>query len=344
MILLTGGLGFIGSHVAAELAAALQPQQQQQQPTDEGIVILDNLANSNIGVLATLRSMFPKTTFFFHEGDIRDRALLDLIFRIHGSIHTVIHFAGLKSVKESFAKKEEYDAVNVGGTETLLDAMEAAGCRNFIFSSSATVYGTAPSPLTEASEVGVGISNPYGETKWAVECLLKTRTPTIRSVVLRYFNPIGAHVSGLLGEAPNGAPNNLFPILLKAVKERRTIEVFGNDWPTRDGTCARDYVDIQDLATAHVAAVNRFDSLVGQDSIFTMNIATGVSTTVLELLAAFETATGIRVPYTIAARRPGDLAEVYAVPDPSRMDLLEWRPVHSIEESCRNGWKFASAT
>ncbi len=336
MILLTGGLGFIGSHVAAELA------QQQQQQQDEGIVILDNLSNSNIGVLASLRSMFPKVTFFFHEGDIRDRALLDLIFRIHGPIHTVIHFAGLKSVKESFAKKEEYDAVNVGGTEILLDAMEAAGCRNFIFSSSATVYGTAPSPLTEASEVGVGISNPYGETKWAVECLLKTRAPTIRSAILRYFNPIGAHASGLLGEAPNGVPNNLFPILLKAMKEHRHIEVFGDDWPTRDGTCARDYVDIQDLAVAHVAAIRHFDNLVhGDTGIFTMNIATGISTTVLELLAAFEVATGIRVPYTIAARRPGDLAEVFAVPDPIRMDLLKWRPLRSIEESCRNGWNFA---
>ncbi len=330
MLFLTGGLGFIGSHVAAYLA----------ETGTKAIVILDNLCNSNIGVLATFRTLYPTTTFFFHEGDIRDRDLLERIFRLHPTIHTVVHFAGLKSVKESFAKEAEYKEVNVGGTGILLDVMAAAGCDRFIFSSSATVYGTAPSPLTEASPVGHGITNPYGETKWAGECLMQARASTVRSVILRYFNPIGAHPSGQLGEAPNGAPNNLFPILLKAVQEGQSLSVFGTDWPTRDGTCARDYVDIMDLAEAHGAAIERFDALVETENPYITNIGTGRSTTVLELLAAFEAATGVRVPYTVAPRRPGDLAEVYAAPCPVRMEQLGWKPCHDVLTSCRHGYAF----
>ncbi len=330
MILITGGLGFIGSHVAAFLAT-----RNPKQP----LVLLDNLCNSNISVLASLRTLCPAATFHFYEGDVRDRALLDSLFREH-PIDVVVHMAALKSVAESFAKREEYEAVNVGGTRIVLEAMEAAGCRNFVFSSSATVYGTATPPLTEGAEVGVGIANPYGQTKWAVEQLLHTKIPTIRSVILRYFNPVGAHESGLLGEAPLGIPNNLLPVVLRSVREGQPLRIFGDDWPTRDGTCVRDFVDIQDLAAAHGAAIDRLATLTQTENPYIVNVGTGRGTTVLEMLEFFRRATSVQVPYTIAPRREGDVGCVVAAIDPVRMAALGWRPVYTVEESCRNAWRF----
>ncbi len=358
MIFLTGGLGYIGSHIAAKLAEQEQhtdiirngqtvfgdPSLARELDLDKclglEIVILDNLCNSNIFSLTTLRHIYPTTTFHFYEGDVRDAALLRHIFDSH-PIHVVIHLAALKSVKESFAQQTEYESVNVGGTETLLAAMESSGCTRIVFSSSATVYGTAPSPLSESSKAGVGIANPYGETKWTVEQLLKARAPTIQSVILRYFNPVGASPTHLLGEAPTGTPNNLFPVLLRSLKNQESITVFGSDWPTRDGTCIRDYIDIQDLATAHTAAVKRFDSLVASENPWIANVGTGNGTTILELFAAFEEATGIPVPYTLGDRREGDLSEVVAAISPSRLSQLAWAPVHTLEKSCRNAWRFS---
>ncbi len=226
----------------------------------------------------------------------------------------------------------------------MLEAMEAAGCRNIVFSSSATVYGTAQPPLSESTEAGVGIANPYGETKWAVECMLRTRTPTIRSVILRYFNPVGAHPSRLLGEAPLGTPNNLLPVLLCALREGQPLTVYGDDWPTRDGTCLRDYVDIQDLAAAHVAAVNRLETLAAVENPYVANVGTGTGTTVLEMLECFDRATGCGVPYTIGPRREGDLAAVVAAIDPARMAALGWKPTHTLEKSCRNAWHFQGSS
>ncbi len=340
-ILITGGLGYIGSHVAALFA-----QQQSQSQQQSEIVLLDNLCNSNISVLTALRILSPNdaTIFHFYEGDVRDRALLDRIFQAH-TIDTVIHMAALKSVAESIENPEEYESVNVGGTRTVLEAMEAAGCRNIVFSSSATVYGQAAPPLTEDTEAGVGIASPYGQTKWSVEQILRTRTATatttLRAVILRYFNPIGAHPSRLLGEAPTGTPNNLLPVLLRQLNANQPLTVFGDDWPTRDGTCVRDYVDIQDLAAAHVAAVARIDALTVAENPYIANVGTGRGTSVLELLACFEAATGCRVPYTVGPRRPGDLAEVVAAIDPDRMAALGWSSVHTLEKSCRNAWNFS---
>jgi UDP-glucose 4-epimerase len=328
MILITGGLGYIGSHVAATLAEK------------SDIVILDNLCNSNISALTTLRHLYPTTAFHFYQGDIRDPVILHRIFEDH-PIATVIHMAALKSVKDSFAQREEYESVNVGGTKILLEAMEAAGCTRIVFSSSATVYGQAAPPLSETTKAGIGITNPYGETKWTVEQLLQTRAPTIRSVILRYFNPVGAHPTHLLGEAPSGTPNNVLPVLIRSLHEAVPMTVFGDDWPTRDGTCARDFIDIQDLAAAHACAVARFDTLVEQENPWVCNIGTGRGTTVLELVGCFESVNGIQVPYTLGPRREGDLDEVFAAINPARLALLGWTPQQTLETSCFNSWQFS---
>lgn len=343
MIFITGGLGFIGSHTAALFA---------QKGTE--VVILDNLANSQRSVLDRLHELADPAKFIFYEGDVRDKNLLRQIFLRH-SIETVIHMAALKSVKDSFEQRDEYESVNVGGTEILLEVMEEVGCRNIIFSSSATVYGNAAAPLSETTQTGVGLSNPYGETKWAVEQILKARsaktTPTIRSVILRYFNPVGAHPSGLLGESPNGTPNNLFPVMLRAIREGIAatkdensvkLTVFGDDYPTRDGTCVRDYIDIQDLAEAHWCAAERFAALAEKENPFVCNVGTGRGTSVLELLDCFRGATGVQVPYKMGPRRDGDLGELFAAVDPERTAALGWAAVHTLEESCKNAWLFAN--
>lgn len=336
-LLITGGLGFIGSHVAAALAEAGY----------RNIVLVDNLVNADKSVLRTLQSLYPDTTFTFYEADVRQGFVLDAVFECH-AIEAVFHMAALKSVAESHKKPWDYYDVNVAGTLALLQVMEANGCRRLVFSSSATVYGTATPPLTEATQTGVGISSPYGKTKWMVEEVLRdlaASDPAWRIQVLRYFNPIGAHPSGQLGEDPKVA-NNLFPLLLRtcAGLTPNPITVFGTDWPTADGTCERDYIDVWDLAKAHVGTLRRMRA-PGVTSWEAHNVGTGRAVSVFELLVGFEEATGVYVPVLMGERRPGDLASVIATVADSTSQKLgglhgAWKPEVSLAESCRRGWAY----
>ena len=328
-ILVTGGAGFIGSHTCVELLEA-----------GEEVVVLDNLSNASPKSLDRVREITGRDLVFY-EGDIRDRDLLGKIFEKE-EISCVIHFAGLKAVGESVRKPWEYYDNNISGTLTLVDAMRNGGCKNIIFSSSATVYGTpAQIPITEECPKGQ-CTNPYGWTKSMLEQILSDiykADPEWNVVLLRYFNPIGAHKSGRIGENPNGIPNNLMPYITQvAVGKLEKLRVFGNDYDTPDGTGVRDYIHVMDLADGHVAALRKIRENAG---LCIYNLGTGQGYSVLDVVRNFEAATGVKIPYEIAPRREGDIAVCYADPSKAKAEL-GWEAKYGIAEMCADSWRWQS--
>jgi UDP-glucose 4-epimerase len=327
-LLVTGGAGYIGSHTAVALLEA-----------GHEVVSLDNYSNSSPRALERVQRIASRPLSAV-EGDVRDAALLARLFS-QQAFDGVIHFAALKAVGESVAKPLAYYDNNVGGTLALLQAMQTAGVRRLVFSSSATVYG-APDALPITEQAPIRASNPYGATKAIVEQVLRdlaAADPRWSLVSLRYFNPIGAHPSGEIGEDPNDIPNNLFPFVCQVAAGRRErLSVFGNDWPTPDGTGVRDYLHVVDLAAGHLRA---FEFAQRQAGFTAVNLGTGRGVSVLQLVRAFEAATGRTIPYAITGRRPGDIAACWA--DPSAAErLLGWRAERSIEQACADGWRWQS--
>lgn len=325
-ILLTGGTGFIGSHTAVEMINS-----------GYDIVIADDLSNSDRSVVDAIEKITGKRPAFY-DIDVKDREALEKVFS-ENDIEGVIHFAGFKAVGESVEKPLMYYENNLGSTIILLQVMKAFGCRRIIFSSSATVYGDGnKAPFTEDMPTGIGISNPYGWTKYMVERILMDEAAAdedMSVILLRYFNPIGAHESGLIGEKPNGIPNNLMPYITQtAAGIREKLTVFGDDYPTRDGSCIRDFIHVVDLGKGHVAALKYAESHKGAEA---FNLGTGNGTSVFELIDAFQRANEIKIPFVVGARRAGDLAEVYS--DASRAEkLLGWKAEKSIQDMCRDSW------
>jgi UDP-glucose 4-epimerase len=328
MILVTGGTGFIGSHTCVALAQA-----------GHDFLILDNLSNSRADVLDRLAPLCGRRPVFVH-GDVRDAVLLERVFAEH-SISAVIHFAALKAVGESVAMPLAYYDNNVGGTLKLLDAMRHAGVRTMVFSSSATVYGD-PATVPIREDFPLTATNPYGWTKLMMERMLAdlaSAEPDWRIARLRYFNPVGAHESGRIGEDPSGMPNNLMPYVAQvATGQRAELQVFGGDWPTPDGTGVRDYIHVMDLAEGHVAAL---DHLARQPGLLTVNLGTGCGVSVLDLVRAFEQASGRAVPYRIVGRRAGDVAACWA--DPALAERsLGWRTKRDLAQMCADAWRWQS--
>ena len=326
-ILLPGGAGFIGSHVAAELLQR-----------DYDVVIVDDLSNARGDVIDRLETITGRRPVFY-QADMADRAALEQVFSAH-PIDVVIHFAGFKAVGESVQKPVAYYRNNLDTTLTLLETMAAHNVKRIIFSSSATVYGMEnPVPYTEDMPRGA-CTNPYGWTKSMIEQILAdacVADPELSVVCLRYFNPVGAHESGLIGEMPNGIPNNLMPYITQvAVGIRKELSVFGNDYPTPDGTGVRDFIHVVDLAKGHVATIDYVNQHTGWEAI---NLGTGRGTSVLELVHAFETANSVPVPYRFAPRRSGDLAFCYANVDKAER-LLGWRAEKTVEDMCRDSWRW----
>ncbi|NIF42731.1 UDP-glucose 4-epimerase GalE [Burkholderia sp. Tr-862] len=328
-ILVTGGAGYIGSHTAVELL-------------DNGydVVIVDNLVNSKAESVRRIEKITGKTPAF-HQVDVCDEAALDKVFDAH-PITGTIHFAALKAVGESVAKPLEYYQNNLGGLLTVLKVMRERNVRQFVFSSSATVYGVPErSPIDESFPLSA--TNPYGQSKLMAEQVLRdleVSDPSWRIATLRYFNPVGAHASGLIGEDPAGIPNNLMPYVAQvAVGKLEKLRVFGSDYPTPDGTGVRDYIHVVDLAKGHIAAL---DALATRDASFVVNLGTGQGYSVLEVVRAFEKASGRPVPYELVARRPGDVAECYANPQ-AAADLIGWRATLGIDEMCADHWKWQEA-
>lgn len=326
-ILLTGGAGYIGSHTIIELDKA-----------GHSVIVVDNLVNSKVEALNRVEKIIGKKVPFY-QADVRDHEAMDKIFKAN-RIDAVIHFAGLKAVGESVAKPLEYYENNMNATFVLLDAMRCNGCKNIIFSSSATVYGDpAVIPITEECPKG-HCTNPYGQTKSMLEQVLtdvQKADPEWNVVLLRYFNPIGAHQSGLIGENPNGIPNNLMPYITQtAIGLRKELGVFGNDYDTPDGTGVRDYIHVVDLAAGHVAALKAIDS---KCRLAIYNLGTGHGYSVLDVVHAFEKANGLKVPYAIKPRRPGDIATCYCNPAKAKKEL-GWEAQYGIEDMCRDSWNF----
>jgi len=328
-VLVTGGAGYIGSHTCLEL-----------QESGYGVIVIDNLCNSNPKSLERVQVLTGKTLTFY-EGDVRDEALLKKIFAEH-EISCVIHFAGLKAVGESVAKPWEYYDNNLNSTLVLTKVMKEAGVQRLIFSSSATVY-TADNemPLKETSRTG-GCTNPYGWTKYMTEQILSgiAHAEARWSIVLlRYFNPIGAHKSGIIGEDPRGIPNNLMPYITQvAVGRREQLSVFGDDYDTPDGTGVRDYIHVVDLARGHVAAV---EFALKQTGCEVFNLGTGTGYSVLDMVHAFIDVNRVPVPYVITDRRPGDIGTCYADPTKSAA-LLGWKAEHDLQDMCRDSWNWQS--
>ena len=328
-VLVTGGAGYIGSHTCVELLER-----------GYGVVVIDNLCNSNPKALDRVRELTGKDLKFY-EGDVRDEALLKQIFA-ENDIGCVIHFAGLKAVGESVAKPWEYYDNNLNSTLVLTKVMKEVGVQKIIFSSSATVY-TADNemPLRETSRTG-GCTNPYGWTKYMTEQILSgmAHADSAWSIaLLRYFNPIGAHESGRIGEDPRGVPNNLMPYITQvAVGRREFLSIYGNDYDTHDGTGVRDYIHVVDLAKGHVAAV---DFVVAHQGCEVFNLGTGMGYSVLDMVKAFNEANGLDLPYKIVDRRPGDIATCYADPAKSA-SVLGWKAEKSLQDMCRDSWRWQS--
>ena len=328
-VLVTGGAGYIGSHTCVELINR-----------GYDVVVIDNLVNSCEKSLERVRDITGKNVTFYQE-DVRNRAALDDIFEKF-DVNCVIHFAGLKAVGESVQMPLEYYDNNLFSTVTLCEAMRDHGVGNIVFSSSATVYsGDNEMPLKEVSKTGM-CTNPYGWTKYMCEQILRDTAKANDGwsvTLLRYFNPIGAHPSGLIGEDPRGIPNNLMPYISQvAVGRRDHLNVFGDDYNTHDGTGVRDYIHVCDLASGHVAAIDYMQKHKGEN---VFNLGTGTGYSVLDMVKAFERVTGRSVPYEITARRPGDLATVYASPDKSA-ELLGWKAKYNLDDMCRDAWNWQS--
>ncbi|ACQ66959.1 UDP-glucose 4-epimerase GalE [Candidatus Williamhamiltonella defendens] len=328
-VLVTGGLGYIGSHTCVQMI------EQGVQP-----VILDNLCNANPEVLNRIETI-TGTRPTFYEGDVRDKSIIDAIFTQH-NITSVLHFAGLKAVGESVQKPIEYYDNNVYGTLVLVQCMQKAGVKSLIFSSSATVYGDPEKvPLTEQSKVGA-TTNPYGTSKYMVERVLTDLHIThdeCSITLLRYFNPVGAHQSGLIGEDFQGIPNNLMPYIAQvAVGRYKEVMVFGVDYPTLDGTGVRDYIHVMDLADAHITALNHVSQKPG---LHIYNLGTGKGTSVLEMIAAFEQVVGKTIQYKIVGRRSGDIAECWSSPAKAFQDL-GWKAKYSLQEMVDDSWRWQS--
>ncbi|WEM45719.1 UDP-glucose 4-epimerase GalE (plasmid) [Photobacterium sp. DA100] len=328
-VLVTGGMGYIGSHTCVQMIeAGMTP------------IIVDNLYNSKKSVLARIEKLTGVTPAFY-QGDIRDRAFLDKVLA-ENEVESVIHFAGLKAVGESVEKPLEYYDNNVHGTLVLVEAMRAAGVNSLIFSSSATVYGDPASvPITE--DFPTSATNPYGRSKLMVEeCLtdIQKAHPEMSITLLRYFNPVGSHQSGEMGEDPQGIPNNLMPFISQvAVGRRDFLSVFGDDYPTVDGTGVRDYIHVLDLADGHLAALNHKGKEAG---LHIYNLGTGNGFSVLQMVKAFSDAAGVNVAYKIAPRRPGDIAECWADPAKAKAEL-HWEATRTIEDMTADTWRWQSA-
>ena len=328
-ILVTGGTGYIGSHTCVELLNL-----------GMDVVIVDNLVNSSMESIKRVQAITGKTPAFY-DLDVRDEEKLSRVFEEH-HIDCAIHFAGLKAVGESVEKPALYYDNNLNSTITLCRAMKDHGVKNIVFSSSATVYsGDNEMPLKESSRTGM-CTNPYGWTKYMSEQILRDTAFADEEwsiALLRYFNPIGAHKSGLIGEDPRGIPNNLMPFISQvAVGRRDHLNVFGNDYDTHDGTGVRDYIHVVDLARGHVCAIEYMQKHKGEN---VFNLGTGMGYSVLDMVKAFERVTGIKIPYEIVARRPGDLATVYSSPDKSA-ELLGWKAQYNLDDMCRDTWAWQS--
>ena len=327
-VLVTGGAGYIGSHTCVELLNC-----------GYGVVVIDNLVNSNVKSIERIQAITGKDVAFYEE-DVRNSDALDTIFKKH-DIDCVIHFAGLKAVGESVRMPLEYYDNNMISTIRLCEAMKEHDVKNIVFSSSATVYSSDNEmPLKETSNTG-HCTNPYGWTKYMNEQIIRDTANAVEGwsvALLRYFNPIGAHPSGLIGEDPKGIPNNLMPYISQvAVGKLDHLNVFGNDYDTPDGTGVRDYIHVCDLAAGHVAAIDYM--LKGNKGENVFNLGTGQGYSVLEMVKAFEKATGQKIPYEIVARRPGDVATVYADPDKSA-NLLGWKAKYNLEDMCKDTWNW----
>jgi len=324
--LVTGGAGYIGSHAVVELLAA-----------GHDVFVIDNLCNSKASVLDRIERISGRRPRFA-QVDIRDRPALRKVLTTH-TFDAVIHFAGLKAVGESVEKPLQYYENNVSGSITLVECMIGAGVKTIVFSSSATVYGD-PATVPIREDFPVSASNPYGRTKLMIEDILRdvaATDTTWRVALLRYFNPVGAHASGLIGEDPNGIPNNLMPYIAQvAVGKLKELPVFGNDYPTPDGTGVRDYIHVVDLARGHLAAL---DALGRRAGVLTVNLGTGRGNSVLEMVHAFSAASGKPVPYRVMSRRPGDVAQCYA--DPAfALEVLGWKAELGIEAMCADTWRW----
>ncbi len=329
-VLVTGGAGYIGSHTCVELLER-----------GYDVIVIDNLVNSNPKSLDRVAEITGKKVTFYQK-DVRDRAALDQILDTHKDIDCCIHFAGLKAVGESVSMPLEYYDNNLNSTVTLCEALRDHGVKNIVFSSSATVYsGDNEVPLREASRTG-NCTNPYGWTKYMCEQILRDTAFSDKEwgvVLLRYFNPIGAHKSGLIGEDPRGIPNNLMPYISQvAIGRRECLSVFGNDYDTHDGTGVRDYIHVVDLARGHVAAIDYMRTHKGEN---VFNLGTGTGYSVLDMVKAFERVSGQKVPYKIVDRRPGDLATVYAEPAKSAEEL-GWKAECNLDDMCRDTWNWQS--
>jgi UDP-glucose 4-epimerase len=327
-ILVTGGAGYIGSHTVVELLNA-----------GHQVLIVDNLCNSSSAVLERIKKLAPANLKFV-QADVRDGAALDRLFAVQ-PIEGVIHFAGLKAVGESVAQPLRYFDNNVDSTLALLQAMDRAGVRRIVFSSSATVYGDPQQvPITEDSPLQV--TNPYGRTKLMCEDILRdlqVSDPRWQVAILRYFNPVGAHISGTIGEHPSGIPNNLMPYITQvAVGQREFLSIFGRDYPTPDGTGVRDYIHVVDLAQGHLAALNYLQE---RQTSITVNLGTGRGVSVQELADTFARVTGVPVPYRFVDRRPGDVAACYADTTLAR-EALGWQAQLGVERMCQDAWRWQS--
>lgn len=327
-ILVTGGTGYIGSHTAVELLNA-----------GEDIVIVDNFSNSSPAVLEKIKQITNKD-FKFYKVDLLDKQSLEQVFK-ENEFESVIHFAGLKAVGESVSKPIEYYHNNITGTLILLELMKKYNCKKIVFSSSATVYGN-PKELPIKEDFPLSTTNPYGSTKLMIEQILQDVSIADKEFsisILRYFNPIGAHESGLIGEVPNGIPNNIMPYIMGVAKGKyEQLTVYGNDYPTPDGTGVRDYIHVVDLAKGHLKAL---DKIRKEQGVKIYNLGTGKGYSVLELVKTFEKVNNVKVNYKIGARRPGDIPACYADPTKAEKEL-GWKAEKGIEEMCKDGWKFAN--
>jgi UDP-glucose 4-epimerase len=337
--LVTGGLGFIGSHTVLQLIQ-----------NNYNVIIVDNLSNSNITVFENIKKICNSDNLFLFEIDINNLREIETIF-INYNIENIIHFASFKSVSESIQIPLKYYKNNIISTLNLLELCSKFKVKNFIFSSSATVYGNQKSPLTETSEVGYGITNPYGRTKYMIENILedynKSKTST-KIIILRYFNPVGAHASGLIGETPNGIPNNLMPYIVNVALKNNTdkdlnkiystLKIYGNNYSTPDGTCIRDFIHVEDLANAHIKSIEYLNNTDIKFDIF--NVGTGKGATVLEIVNTFSKVNKVVIPYVIEDNRIGDIDIVYCDTKKSK-EILKWEATQTLEDMCKDSYQYA---